>query len=101
MIAGGVNGHVAQPFIESSARSWAETDIKELLTTGKVSLDEAKGDTDMKHRQETINKAMQYFHDQVLMIPLHLQVIPWAARANVEVTHRADNWLQATWVNIK
>src|SRR5471030_3312448 len=44
VIPGGVNGHVAQPFIESSARSWAETDIKELLTTGKVSLDEAKGD---------------------------------------------------------
>ena len=44
VIPGGVNGHVAQPFIESSARSWAETDIKELLTTGKVTLDEAKGD---------------------------------------------------------
>src|SRR5471030_701629 len=43
-IAGGVNGHTAQVFVESSARSWAETDIKELLTTGKVSLDESKGD---------------------------------------------------------
>ena len=64
-------------------------------------IDEAKGDTDPKHRQETINKAMQYFHDQVFMIPLHLQVIPWASRANVEVIHRADNWLQATWVKIK
>ena len=64
-------------------------------------IDEAKGDTDMKRRQATINKAMQYFHDNVFMIPLHLQVIPWAARANVEVIHRADNWLQATWVKIK
>jgi len=43
-ISGGVNGHVAQTFVESSARSWAETDIKELLGSGKVSLDEAKGD---------------------------------------------------------
>jgi ABC-type uncharacterized transport system involved in gliding motility auxiliary subunit len=43
-ISGGVNGHVAQAFVESSPRSWAETDIKELLATGKVSLDEAKGD---------------------------------------------------------
>jgi ABC-type uncharacterized transport system involved in gliding motility auxiliary subunit len=43
-ISGGVNGHVAQPFVESSPRSWAETDIKELLSSGKVSLDEAKGD---------------------------------------------------------
>jgi ABC-type uncharacterized transport system involved in gliding motility auxiliary subunit len=43
-ISGGVNGHVAQPFVESSPRSWAETDIKGLLTTGQVALDEAKGD---------------------------------------------------------
>jgi ABC-type uncharacterized transport system involved in gliding motility auxiliary subunit len=43
-ITGGVNGHVAQPFVESSPRSWAETDIKGLLTTGQVALDEAKGD---------------------------------------------------------
>src|SRR5258708_38841615 len=30
--------------VESSQRSWAETDIKTLLTTGQVSLDESKGD---------------------------------------------------------
>jgi len=64
-------------------------------------VDSAKGDTDAKHRQETINKAMKYFHEHVYMIPLHLQVIPWASRANTEVIHRADNWLQATWVKIK
>ena len=34
-------------------------------------------------------------------IPLHHQVIPWAMRSNVTVVHRADNWLQATWVKIK
>src|SRR6185295_15804552 len=43
-VPGGVNGHTAQPFVESSPRSWAETDIKGLLTTGQVALDEAKGD---------------------------------------------------------
>ena len=64
-------------------------------------VDEAKGDTDPKHRQATINKAMKHFADNVLMIPLHLQVIPWASRANVTAIHRADNWLQATWVKIK
>ena len=64
-------------------------------------IDEAKGDTDPKRRQETINKAMKHFHDNVYMIPLHLQVIPWASRSNATVIHRADNWLQATWVNIK
>jgi peptide/nickel transport system substrate-binding protein len=64
-------------------------------------IDDLKGDVDAKRRQESINKAMKYFHDNVFMIPLHLQVIPWASRANVEVIHRADNWLQATWVKIK
>jgi gliding motility-associatede transport system auxiliary component len=43
-VSGGVNGRTAQAFVESSPRSWAETDIKGLLTTGQVSLDEAKGD---------------------------------------------------------
>jgi len=43
-VSGGVNGHVAQTFIETGPRSWAETDLKSLMTTGAVSLDEAKGD---------------------------------------------------------
>ena len=64
-------------------------------------IDDAKGDVDAKRRQETINKAMKHFHDNVYMIPLHLQVIPWASRSNVSAIHRADNWLQATWVTIK
>jgi peptide/nickel transport system substrate-binding protein len=45
---------------------------------------------------------MKHFHDNVYMIPLHLQVIPWAARSNLDgVIHRADNWLQATWITVK
>ena len=43
-VAGGVNGRTAQSFVETSPRSWAETDIKGLLTSGQVSLDESKGD---------------------------------------------------------
>jgi ABC-type uncharacterized transport system involved in gliding motility auxiliary subunit len=43
-VSGGVNGHVAQTFIETGPRSWAETDLKSLMTSGAVSLDESKGD---------------------------------------------------------
>jgi ABC-type uncharacterized transport system involved in gliding motility auxiliary subunit len=43
-VSGGVNGHTAQTFVESSPRSWAESDIKSLLASGEVSLDESKGD---------------------------------------------------------
>jgi ABC-type uncharacterized transport system involved in gliding motility auxiliary subunit len=43
-VSGGVNSHTATTFLETSANSWAETDIKGLLTSGKVALEEAKGD---------------------------------------------------------
>ena len=42
-VSGGVNGHIAQGFVQTSARSWAETDIKAVLTTGQAKLEEAKG----------------------------------------------------------
>ena len=43
-VSGGVNGHVAQGFVETSPRSWAESDLKSMLTTGKVSFNAASGD---------------------------------------------------------
>jgi gliding motility-associatede transport system auxiliary component len=43
-VTGGVNGRTAQSFVETSPRSWAEADVKSLLTKGEVSLDESKGD---------------------------------------------------------
>jgi peptide/nickel transport system substrate-binding protein len=63
-------------------------------------IDKAEGEMDLKKRQEMINKAVQMHHDNVLHIPLHLQVIPWAAKANVSVVHRADNWLEVSWIKI-
>ncbi len=43
-VPGGVNGHSPQTFIETSPRSWAETDIDKFMKTGEVELDEKKGD---------------------------------------------------------
>jgi ABC-type uncharacterized transport system involved in gliding motility auxiliary subunit len=44
-VPNGVDGHTAQPFAETSAQSWAEADIKSLLSGNtQVSLDESKGD---------------------------------------------------------
>ncbi len=43
-VSGGVGGRFSQAFVETSANSWAETDMKAVLGGGKVSLDEAKGD---------------------------------------------------------
>jgi ABC-type uncharacterized transport system involved in gliding motility auxiliary subunit len=44
LVEGGVNGHNAAPVVQSSPQSWAEADIKSLLTSGEVSMDESKGD---------------------------------------------------------
>jgi ABC-type uncharacterized transport system involved in gliding motility auxiliary subunit len=43
-VSGGVGGHTAQSFVETGQRSWAERDIKALITSGQVALDESKGD---------------------------------------------------------
>lgn len=42
-IEGGTNGHTAQRVVESSPKSWAETDLKS-LTTGGAKIDLDKGD---------------------------------------------------------
>ena len=43
-VSGGVNGHSPQTFIETSPRSWAETDIDRFMKTGEVEMDEKTGD---------------------------------------------------------
>lgn len=57
-------------------------------------------EADPKKREELIKAALREWKDQVHTIPLHRQVIPWAARSNVTVVHRADNWLEVPWVTV-
>jgi peptide/nickel transport system substrate-binding protein len=63
-------------------------------------IDAAKGEVDAKKRQELINKAMQRQHENVYHIPLHRRMSPWASRAGVDVVHRPDSWLEASWVKV-
>jgi peptide/nickel transport system substrate-binding protein len=56
---------------------------------------------DPKKREALIKAAVKEHNDMVHHIPLHRQFIPWAMRSNVEVVHRADNWLEWAWVTIK
>ena len=55
---------------------------------------------DPAKREQLIRAALKEFKEQVHTLPLHRQVIPWAARQNVNVVHRADNWLEVAWVTI-
>jgi peptide/nickel transport system substrate-binding protein len=55
---------------------------------------------DPAKREMLIKAALKEHNDQVHHIPLHRQVIPWAARSNVNVVHRADNWLEWQWITV-
>jgi peptide/nickel transport system substrate-binding protein len=61
----------------------------------------ARGEMDKTKRQATIIEAMKRHGEQMYHIPIHRQMIPWAARANVSVVHRADNWLETIWVSVR
>ncbi len=55
---------------------------------------------DPKKREALVKGALTEFKENVIVIPLHRQVIPWAARNNINVVHRADNWFEVQWVNV-
>jgi peptide/nickel transport system substrate-binding protein len=63
-------------------------------------VDAMKSEVDQKKRNELIAQALLLHNQQVMHIPLHNQVIPWAMRKNVSVVHRADNRLEARWVRL-
>lgn len=66
----------------------------QLAAQSSVEVDPAK-------REQLIRAALKEFKDNVHTLPLHRQVVPWAARQNVEVVHRADNWFEVQWVSVK
>jgi peptide/nickel transport system substrate-binding protein len=57
-------------------------------------------ETDTAKRRAMMHQAFARVRDQLLVIPLHRQVIPWAVRSNVHVVHRPDNVLESIWVRI-
>jgi peptide/nickel transport system substrate-binding protein len=55
---------------------------------------------DAKKREALVKQALREWRQQVHTLPLHRQMIPWAARQNVDVIHRADNWLEVPWITL-
>lgn len=68
--------------------------LDELVESSSKEPDPAK-------REVFIKAAVAEHNAQVHHIPLHRQFVPWAARSNVTVVHRADNWLEWSWITIK
>jgi len=56
---------------------------------------------DKEKRQELINAAARIAQEDVGTLPLHQQVIVWAARDGVDVVQPADNAFYLRWVKVK
>ena len=64
-------------------------------------IDKLEGEMNPALRQDMINRSLKIMQDEVHVIPLHRQVIPWASRANVFVVHRPSNILNPVWVKVQ
>lgn len=58
-------------------------------------------EADPHKREELVKAALREYKAQAHIIPLHRQVVPWAARNNVQVVHRADNWVEVPWISLR
>jgi peptide/nickel transport system substrate-binding protein len=63
-------------------------------------VDKIEGEMNLPERQKMINKAVQIIHDDVHVIPLHTQMIPWASKKGMHVVHRPNNILWIPWVKL-
>ena len=54
-----------------------------------------------KNVRVLIRRALEIQRSEIYHLPLHRQVIPWAARSNVEIPHRADNQVWPVWAKVK
>ncbi len=68
--------------------------LDELLAKVKV-------DMNADQRLNEIHAALLAHNAEINHIPLHRQVIPWAARSNVSAVHRADNQVIPFWVTVQ
>jgi len=62
-------------------------------------VERTKKETDLKLRTQLLTSTLAAANEDVAYLPLHNQVIPWAAKKNIDVVHRADNRLD--WRLIK
>lgn len=58
-------------------------------------------ETDQAKRTALINQAIQFEQKEIPTVPLHQQVIVWAARNNVSVAQLADNYFPFRYIMMK
>ena len=64
-------------------------------------IDKIAVETDAAKRDGEIDDASKIVHDDVATIPLHQQVVVWAARKNIELTPLADDTFPLRLVTVK
>ncbi|MFQ5973394.1 MAG: ABC transporter substrate-binding protein [Alphaproteobacteria bacterium] len=67
--------------------------VDELLPRIQVELDTAA-------RQAMIDEVHTILRDDVVYVPLHVQPLLWAAKDNIELSQRADNFLILRWITV-
>ncbi|MEO5732349.1 MAG: ABC transporter substrate-binding protein [Rubrivivax sp.] len=63
--------------------------------------DAMKTETDIAKRNAMIREALLRIKDEVLLIPLHHQIRPWAMKQNVTTEHRSDDRPEARLTTIR
>jgi peptide/nickel transport system substrate-binding protein len=60
-----------------------------------------KGETDKNKRDAIIKEALTLTRDEVLYIPLHHQMRPWAMKQNITMSHNSNDAPKMYYVNVK
>ena len=63
--------------------------------------DAMKGETDVAKRNAMIREALLRTRDEVLLIPLHHQMRPWAMKAGVTTIHRSDDRPEVRFTSVR
>ena len=107
MLGWGVATYDAQYMIQSLARtrtSGADGNFNFSKVSDPVVdrlTDAMKSETDVAKRNAMIKEALLRIRDEVLLIPIHHQMRPWAMKANVTTVHRSDDRPEARFTSIR
>jgi len=63
-------------------------------------IDAVEVELDPARRRALMLDALRRVRDNVYVIPLHRQIIPWAVRRGVKAFHRPDNVVEALWTRV-
>jgi peptide/nickel transport system substrate-binding protein len=64
-------------------------------------VDAMKSETDVAKRNAMVREALLRVRDEVLVIPIHHQMRPWAMKTGVTTVHRSDDRPEARFATVK